>query len=74
MAVKALNPTALDHNEDWDGNNAAFTCPLCEKVFLVSGYMHEGERQCPNCNKSTGRVEGGKKTGGTASIRWEPSN
>jgi predicted RNA-binding Zn-ribbon protein involved in translation (DUF1610 family) len=74
MAVRPLDANALAHFEDWDGNNAAFTCPVCAKVFIVSGYMHEGERPCPNCGKSTGRVMGGKKTGGSASIRWEPSN
>ncbi len=70
MTSRTLDPNNLGHNEDWDGNNAAFACPVCQKVFIVSGYMHEGERACPNCEKSTARIKGGKNSGGSASISW----
>jgi hypothetical protein len=73
MPVIQIDQDAIAHDLDWEGNNAAFTCPLCKKVFIVSAHMHEGERQCPGpgCGKSTGRVLGGKKSGGSASITWE---
>jgi predicted RNA-binding Zn-ribbon protein involved in translation (DUF1610 family) len=77
MTIKNLNPNDLKQDEDWEGNNAAFTCPLCHKVFIVSDTrMHmspqkeKGYRKCPGCEKSVGRVTGGRKSGGTASIEW----
>ncbi len=36
MQNRDLNPKNLAHDEDWVGNNAAFTCPHCGKVFLVN--------------------------------------
>lgn len=75
MPNRSLDPCNLKQDEDWD-NNAAFKCPLCAKVFLGSGMIHrgpEGEkgfRKCPVCNNSIGRMEGGRKSGGTASIEW----
>ncbi len=78
MPVRNLDPLRLEHNEDWEGNNAAFTCPLCQKVFIVSHTrMHlgnggeKGYRKCPNCGKSFGRIKGGKKQGGCASLEWD---
>lgn len=63
-------------NEDWEGNNAAFSCPVCGKVFIVSDTrMHQingerGQRKCPKCGESTAYVKGGRKSGGIASIEW----
>lgn len=80
MPIKKLIPDNLNQGVDWEGNNAAFTCPICEKVFIVSDTrMHtdpqgeKGYRKCPSCGKSIGRVKGGRKSGGTASIEWELS-
>lgn len=75
MNERHLDPHALGHDEDWEGNNAAFTCPECGKVYLVSGApnMHGGRRPCPNCGKSEANVEGGRKSGGKAWICWELS-
>ncbi len=76
MPSKTLNPNDLQDDEDWEGNNAAFTCPLCQKVFIVSDTrMHmadgqKGVRKCPSCNKAVGKVNGGRKSGGSASIEW----
>ena len=76
MPVKDLNPDGLQQDEDWEGNNAAFTCPVCQKVFIVSLHIHvgpekeKGYRKCPACGKSVGRVNGGRKSGGTASVEW----
>jgi predicted RNA-binding Zn-ribbon protein involved in translation (DUF1610 family) len=37
------------------GNNAAFSCPACEKVYIVSGIAHRSKgRSCPQCGKSRG--------------------
>lgn len=63
---RELNPGALADDEDWYGNNIAVTCPACRKVFIVSGFMNDGERNCPKCGKSKGIVRGGKDSGGTA--------
>ena len=75
MPIKELNPHHLGLDEDWEGNNAAFRCPVCTKVFIVnSTEMHHGERKCPDCQKSTARITGGRKSGGKASIEWPDSN
>jgi predicted RNA-binding Zn-ribbon protein involved in translation (DUF1610 family) len=76
MAVRSIDPDVQARDEDWEGNNAAFSCPVCGKVFLVSAspLMHNGSRECPNCHRSTGYVEGGRKGGGSARIEWKNSN
>ncbi len=66
-----LNPKHLAHHEDWEGGHAAFTCPECEKVFIVSAALHEGRRMCPNCGNSTGHVEGRRESGGSAWLEWK---
>jgi hypothetical protein len=75
MPTRAIsnNPANHEANEDWEGNNVAFTCPICKKVFIVSGapIIHNGIRKCPACGKSTGYVEGGRKSGGRAWIEWQ---
>ena len=73
MPTRQLDPHNLCHHEDWEGNNVAFMCPCCGKVFIVSASrVHRGLRKCPNCGKSTGRCTGpgGRKSGGKASIEW----
>jgi len=70
MPIQQMDPNNMRPNEDWEGNNAAFTCPCCEYVFIVSGVIHRGRRRCPNCDLSEGRVQGGRKGGGTAEIEW----
>jgi hypothetical protein len=37
MPTKTLDPNNLGIDEDWEGNNAAFRCSHCSKVFIVSG-------------------------------------
>ena len=76
MPVRNLDPNSLRQEEDWEGNNAAFICPLCQKVFIVSTWIHvspageKGYRKCPKCGKSIGHVKGGRKSGGTAGLEW----
>ena len=71
MPTKKLDPNNLSQDEDWEGNNAAFKCPHCNKVFIVSGIIHNEVRDCPKCGKSTGKCKkSGKKSGGTASLEW----
>lgn len=67
---RELDPHAK--TEDWEGNNIAVTCPnpTCRKVYIVSARIHGGKRSCPSCGKSEGTVEGGRKSGGKASISW----
>lgn len=51
-------------NGDWIGNNAAFTCPLCGHVFIVTTMSNihgqGGQRDCPNCLQSRAHVGGGR--------------
>jgi predicted GNAT family N-acyltransferase len=49
---RKLNKAALQHNEDWYGNNAAIFCPVCNKTYIVSGFLNKGCRQCPQCGRS----------------------
>ena len=76
MPIRDFSSGGWGHDEDWEGNNAAFKCPLCNKVFIVSVLLHKsndgekGYRVCPGCGKSVGRVKGGRRSGGTASIEW----
>jgi len=71
MKTNELNPQQLGSREDWEGNNIAFACPLCETVYIVSHRIHGGERHCPACGRSRGMVTGGRESGGKASIIWE---
>lgn len=70
MPLRELNPEHQENSEDWEGNNAAFTCPVCNKVFIVSGLIHKGVRSCPSCAQATGHIEGGRMSGGRAFIEW----
>jgi len=69
MARHELDPDALGQDEDWVGNNAAFTCPGCGKVFIVSAVLHRNGRECPGCGQWTGFSQGGQKSGGSAWIQ-----
>ena len=71
MPIKNLDPNNLGLDEDWEGNNAAFKCPHCNKVFIVSAQIHRGVRSCPQCGKSIGHCDiKGKKGGDKARIEW----
>ncbi len=78
MPSRVLDQNNLGMDEDWVGNNAAFTCPHCSKVFIVSGTrIHGGDktrsssRECPNCGKSKGHCTiKGQPSGGSASLEW----
>jgi hypothetical protein len=72
MPRREIDSSRLD--EDFLGNNAAVTCPVCGKVYIVSAFPRSsaGERTCPNsaCGKSKATVQGGAKSGGKAHIEW----
>ena len=56
---RELDPNRKD--EELYGNNAAFTCPKCGRVFIVSALLNEtggprGERKCPGCRLSVARL------------------
>ena len=65
---RRLNTTQETKCDDWVGNNAAFTCDACGKVFILSGVLHQKGRACPSCGKSKGFVSGGRSSGGKAWI------
>ena len=56
MPVRQLDPSAdaRDPDVDWEGNNAAFTCPKCNQVFVVSAQLHPEGRRCPACSSLRG--------------------
>lgn len=56
MAKKTLDRDALGRSEDWYGNNAALSCPVCGKVFIVSAFLNKGQRNCPNCQRSSAEI------------------
>jgi phage FluMu protein Com len=64
MKTRELNQEG--QTEDKAGNNIALTCPECGKVYIVSEFIHGGERSCPKCKKSKGFVKGDK-----AQIHWQ---
>lgn len=72
MPIRELDPKDLGPDEDWVGSIVSFLCPHCEKVFIVSRAIHGGERKCPVCFKSTGRItkQGGRNSGARATIEW----
>jgi Zn finger protein HypA/HybF involved in hydrogenase expression len=63
MPVRELDPNNLSEFEDWIGNNAAFRCDACERVFVVSGFLHKHGRLCPHCKNTKAFVKGGKTDG-----------
>jgi len=68
MRTRKLTKNALGHLEDFRGNNIAFNCPVCGKVFIVSGLSDKKGRDCPNCGKSRGFVD---ERGENASIECD---
>lgn len=51
-------------NAELRGNNAAFVCPVCGKVYIVSAFFNnvdetrvKGKTTCPCCNKSIAFIE-----------------
>ena len=73
MPVRRLDPSpdVREPDVDWEGNNAAFTCPKCNQVFVVSGRLHPKGRHCPACLECFGLVVGGRKSNGTATLSWD---
>jgi hypothetical protein len=69
----AGHPVAADADADWSGNNAAFTCPVCSKVFIVGSFNNVGRLglDCSGCGRSTAYVTGSAVSGGEAKIEWE---
>ena len=68
MPKRTIDPTRKE--EDWYGNNAAITCPCCQKVFIISSFLNKHPKPCPDCGQSRGFVDGNSKTG-TGYIEWE---
>lgn len=73
MSERLIKLNKVRHDEDWEGNTAVFTCPVCSKVFFVSssGGLQYASRVCPNCERAQGWVKGAKHDGGEAGITWE---
>ena len=69
MPKKHLTSKRYVHGHDWRGNNAAFTCPVCRKVFIVSQLFDKDGRKCPECKKATGYCTGAPGRG-QAFIEW----
>jgi hypothetical protein len=56
VLTREFDKDHLSQLEDWQGNNIALACPICLKVFIVSGLIHKNGRACPNCGKSKASV------------------
>lgn len=75
-----LEHLANTPNADRVGNNAAFVCPMCQHVYIVSNGKNVGEAQkeqgsrpCPHCGESVAEVTLGglaNPGGGRAWIVW----
>ncbi|MGI9306491.1 MAG: hypothetical protein ACR2P5_04220 [Gammaproteobacteria bacterium] len=67
--LKTEDGNAQDKRDaDMIGNNAVFTCPNCEYIYIVTtappcGNLKEGKgsRDCPRCKKSTVHIERTRK-------------
>jgi transcription elongation factor Elf1 len=72
MARRTIQADAKARDEDRVGNNAAFTCPRCGKVFIVSGLIHREEgRWCPWCRQSRGHAPAANEDAEGAYIEWD---
>ena len=69
--TKKLTKQNPGHLEDWRGNNIALNCPVCGKVYIVSGLADQKGRECPNCGKSRGFVD---KQGDAATVEWDTAS
>jgi 5-methylcytosine-specific restriction protein A len=76
VTTRAIDRNAIRKDEDWEGNNAAFTRPLCKKGFIVSAPPSSGTAKLSKskCGKSVGWVRGGRLSGGDAGIEWSEVN
>jgi NAD-dependent SIR2 family protein deacetylase len=81
VEMRGIHRESRSLDYDFHGNNAAFRCPLCHKVFIVSGlfndrkngYIRKGVRKCPKCGESKGHCD---IQGYKAWLEWhdEPCN
>lgn len=75
MSKRYIDKENIKKGEDWLGNNAAFTCSICGKVYIVSDFPPRpwgGIQECPGCGKSVAHCTGKKDADGTeAWIEWE---
>ncbi len=62
---RRLDKDHLRHDEDWYGNNAAVRCPVCGRVFIMSTFISKGQRECPNCHRSSGEI-----TNEAVTLQW----
>ncbi len=53
--TKANKPASAELH----GNNAAFTCPECAEVFIVSQILDRKGRNCPKCGMTTASISKG---------------
>ena len=57
MTIRHLSRGDPARDADLHGNNAAFTCPECAQVFIVSWFLDRQGRPCPGCGTVTGHVD-----------------
>lgn len=56
VPVQKHDISAADQKNDIHGNNAAVTCPVCGKIFIVSASLDNGSRVCPKCKMATAHI------------------
>jgi hypothetical protein len=55
VSARMIDRNSIGLDQDWEESNAAFTCPVCTKIFIVIALFHQdgGSTQIP-CDKSSG--------------------
>jgi hypothetical protein len=56
VPVRTIDRNSIRLDEDWEGNNAAFICPLCKKGFIVSACFMGGAGHAPIRNAASHSV------------------
>jgi len=73
MNTKYIDKENIKKDEAWLGNNAAFVCPVCGQIYIVSDFPPRaggGVQKC-SCGKSEAHCTGKKDENGTeAWIEW----
>ena len=70
MPEKIIDQNNVGMDKDWAGNGAAFRCPHCGKVFIVSGSRVHGGVRKSRTVESRRAVVISKRSGMVAPQAW----
>ena len=62
MSARMIDRNSIGLDQDWEESDAAFTCPVCTKVFIVIPLFHQdgGSTKIPR-DKSSGSGQSGAR-------------